>query len=118
MEVVKKVINGVEYEFVNESRGNRSGFVHETRLFKDGRLIGERKVQYYNRTWERYRYQTVMRGLISGLIDSYEEEFKNRWKDKHSVKRLTQAKKEAVLEDLKNNPSKEYIELKELYSIL
>lgn len=118
MENLKKEINGVEYEFVNESRGNRSGFVHESKLFKDGRLIGERKVQYYNRTWECYRYQTVMIGLIRCLIDSYEEKFKNRWKDEHNVKRLTQAKKESMLEDLKNNPPKEYVELKELYSML
>lgn len=118
MEILKKEINGVEYEFVNSSRGNRSGFVHETKLFKDGRLLAENKCQYYNRTWECYRYQSVMKGLIYRLINSCEEKFKNEWKDSHNVKRLTEAKKQAMQEDLENNPPKEYVELKELYSML
>lgn len=118
MEIVKKVINGVEYEFINSTRGNRSGFVHETKLFKDGRLVEENKIQYYNRTWECYRYQSVMKGLVYCLIEACEERFKNRWKREHNVKRLTEAKKQLMLDDLKNNPSEQLAELKELYATL
>lgn len=118
MEIVKKVINGVEFEFINSTRGNRSGFVHETKLFKDGRLVGENKHQYYNRTWECYRYQSVMKGLVSRLIDSFEDDFKEAWKIRNEVKRLTEAKRKAMMEELKNTQSKTYINLKELYSAL
>ena len=116
MEIIKKEVNGKVYEFINSSRGNRSGFVHETQLFKDGRLLGKNKVQYYNRTWECYRYQSVMRGVIYKLLESYKEDFKTIWKNRHNVKRLTETKKQAMMEDLESNLS--YAELKELYSLL
>jgi hypothetical protein len=43
-------------------QGKRWG--HECRLCKDGIEIGNDKTRYYNRTWEAYKYQTVMRGAI------------------------------------------------------
>ena len=45
-EYVKKTVNGNEYLFINSFRGNRSGFVHESKLYKNGRLIGENKSLY------------------------------------------------------------------------
>lgn len=111
-------INGNEYIFVNMFRGNRSGFVHETELMKGNWIIGTNKVQYYNRTWECYTYQTVMKGCVSKLMESAKEEFVTAWKTAHNVKRLTEAKRTAMEEDFKNNMPEDYAELKELYAML
>jgi len=118
MNEVMKIINGNEYIFINVFRGNRSGFVHESELMRNNWIIGKNKVQYYNRTWERYTYQTVMKGLVSMLMESVMEDFKTEWKESHGIKRLTKQKKETMMEDFQNNMPEEYAELKELYSML
>ena len=118
MDITKKSVNGNEYEFVNNFRGNYSGFVHESTLFRNGRMIGQNKIQYYNRTWECYTYQSVMKGLVHELLESCKEAHKNAWKADHGIKRLTEAKRKAMQEDLENNPPVNYAELKELYTML
>ena len=115
---VRKKINGNEYVFINSFRGNRSGFVHETELYKNDYNIGWNKVQYYNRTWESYTYQSVMKGLVSALMESHLDEYKNAWKEEHGIKRLTESKRKIMQEELQKNPPAEYLELKELYAML
>ena len=111
-------INGNEYMFVNVFRENRSGFVHETELLKNNWIYGRNKIQYYNRTWEVYTYQSVMMGCVRQLMEEFIEEFTANWKNKHGIKRLTEAKRKAMMEEFKNNTPVEYAELKELYSML
>ena len=118
MSITKKSINNNEYMFINSWRGNRSGFVHESELYCNDRLIGENKIQYYNRTWESYQYQSVMRGIVYALIDEAKESYKNAWKDAHGIKRLTEAKKKAMQEDFEKNPPKNYGDLAELLTSL
>lgn len=118
MKVVKKIINGNEYEFFNNSRGNYSGFVHETNLFKNGIFLADNKIQYYNRTWEVYTYQSVMKGLVYNLMENLKEKYKNDYKAEHGIKRLTAQKKEQMLENFENDTPVEYAELKELYDSL
>lgn len=118
MTIVKKEINGNEYTFINYSRGNRSGFVHCTELQKNGFVLGNAKVQYYNRTWEVYTFQTVMKRLVGELMESIEESFCTAWKDAHNIKRLTQAKRDEMWEDMRKNPPANYEELTMLYSVL
>lgn len=118
MNVTRKTVNGNEYMFLNAFRGNRSGFVHETELYRNDRLIGYNKIQYYNRTWECYTYQSVMKGCVSALLEDCREAHKNAWKKDHNIKRLTEAKRKEMEEDLENNPPVNYAELKELYKML
>lgn len=115
MATVKHTINGNEYEFINSTRRNRSGFVHETALYKNGEFIGEHKVQYYNRTWESYQYQTVMKGAIRILQDAEFETFKNSWKNQHNVKRLTESKKVEMMQEFTDRKPALYADLQELY---
>lgn len=117
-EFVKKNVNGNEYMFINSFRGNRSGFVHETELYRNDRLIGKNKAQYYNRTWECYTYQSVMKSLVYGLMEDCREAYKNAWKNEHNVKRLTEARKAEMQENFKNDTPKNYVELEALYAML
>ena len=116
MRELTKIINGNEYIFINSCRGNRSGFVHESELLKNNWTIGHNKCQYYNRTWEVYTYQTVMKGLVYNLMENFKESFKESWKKSHGIKRLVESKKKLMIEELENNS--EYAELKALYSAL
>lgn len=111
-----KIINGKEYTFINSSRGNRSGFVHETKLYRDNTLVSDAKIQYYNRTWEVYTFQSVMKKAVGKLIESYETRFTDNWKASHNIKRLTKVKKDEMYEELKTDAY--YLELTELYSVL
>lgn len=118
MDIRREIINGKEYMFVNSFRGNRSGFVHETELFCNDFLIGRNKIQYYNRTWERYTYQSVMIGLVRELMEDCQKAFETAWKNEHCVKRMNEAKRKAMNEDFEANMPKNYVELQELYSRL
>lgn len=55
--------NEKEYTFICAYRSNRSGFVHECELHIGAQTF-ECKAQYYNRTWECYTYQSVMKGAL------------------------------------------------------
>lgn len=118
MSITKKVINNNEYEFVNSSRGNRSGFVHETELYCNDRLIGEYKQQYYNRTWESYTYQTVMKAVTRILLDDAFETFKTMYKRQHNIKRLTKTKEAEMMQNFAENKPALYADLQELYMAL
>ncbi len=113
---IRKVLNG-KYQFVNNWRGNRSGFVHETTFFNEnGYEVGSTKCQYYNRTWECYTYQTVMKRLISELIEQMQNRAIQQYKYTNNKKRLLQATKDLILKDLENN--KTMIEYRKIYKEL
>jgi hypothetical protein len=46
------------------SEKTRYGFRHLAELQYNGREVGHAKACYYNRTWERYQFQTVIFGAI------------------------------------------------------
>ena len=39
----------------------RSGFKHIGKVFYKGYLVHEDKICYYNRTWEQWEYQSILR---------------------------------------------------------
>jgi len=43
----------------------RYGFRHDARLYRDGWLIEKAKACYYNRTWESFEYESVIRDLLT-----------------------------------------------------
>lgn len=104
------------YEFVNENGGNRVGFYHKSTLLKNGYEIAVAKVQYYNRTWECYTYQTSMKKCISNLLEEKKERFINNYKYNNNIKRLTQSRKEQVLKDFEELEGVK--ELNEIYATL
>ena len=118
MSITKKSINNNEYMFINHSRGNRSGFVHETELYQNDKLIGTYKIQYYNRTWECYQFQSVMRGVINILLGEEFEVFKAMYKRQHNIKRLTAKKEAEMMQNFAEYKPALYTDLQELYKTL
>jgi hypothetical protein len=54
-----------EYTVACEWKKTRTGFKHEATLLRNGSEIDKTKVNYYNRTWESYEYETVIKKLLS-----------------------------------------------------
>ena len=96
MTIRKITVNGNEYQFINDSRNTRHGFAHDTTLFKNDVIIGKETAHYLNRTWESYRYQTVMMGCISTIITEKLNDFIADFKAENSVRRLAKAKREEL----------------------
>ena len=99
MEIKKKfTVFGEEYEFINSSRSTRSGFAHDTELYHTNAKghtynLGHSSAHYLNRTWEAYRYQSVMLRRVGQLIDLERDYLLEQWKRKNDVSRMTQKRK-------------------------
>lgn len=64
-------------EVVCDSEKTRYGFRHLATLFIDGKEVEKDKCCYYNRTWERFEFQSVLIGVVNkahkNKIISHEE---------------------------------------------
>lgn len=96
MEHITKTIGNAEFTFYVNSRGNRSGFVHECELWMGNEMIAQENRQYYNRTWESYQYQTVMCSCVSDAIEQAMANIREHEKTARGWKILTQARKNEV----------------------
>lgn len=114
MEIRKIKINEKEFEFVNESRNTRSGFAHDSVLFINGYEEAKHTCHYLNRTWECYRYQTVMVALVSDLIHYRTEYLTRKFKEEKGYEKLTANRKEELKPFLENDSLlKEYKAVKD-----
>lgn len=55
-------VNGKEYSFKCYTTSTRCGFCHTVRSLDYD--VRDTKVSYYNRTWERFDYETALKGMI------------------------------------------------------
>lgn len=46
----------------------RYSWGHYATLFENGHYIGDLKYTYYNRTWESYKYQSIIHGILSKYL--------------------------------------------------
>jgi hypothetical protein len=86
-----KLINEKEFRlgdfvFMCRSENTSYGFRHLCTLFRGSNAVGKSKACYYNRTWERYEFESVLSSALKGsslegdefklvedFIDSYSE---------------------------------------------
>ena len=99
---IRKLKNG--WQFVNNWRSNRSGFVHETTLFNDnGYKVGEYKCQYYNRTWESYTFQSSMRGAIAKVMRYNITRYLENYKYTNNITRFKKGQREELIAEYKES---------------
>ena len=79
-------------EFLNNYGATRNGFYHKSKLYLNGELLSEARASYLNRTWESYRYQSVMKQAVRNAI---ENEISAE-KSKRQIKRLTKSLRETI----------------------
>lgn len=53
-----------DYQAACEWEKTRYGFRHVAVLLHKGQEVGRAKQCYYNRTWERFQYETVLQELV------------------------------------------------------
>ena len=82
-------------EFKNSYGKTRSGFYHKTELYIDSKFILECKLSYLNRTWESYRYQSVMKQALDNALESEILREKNL----KGIKRLTKQLRETIVKE-------------------
>ena len=92
-------IENCKIKFENETWETKTAWGHKSKLFIDDVEIDTNKVVYFNRTWERYSFQTCMIGLVYKLIQDAEKEFISNKKYIYNIKRLRAEIKEEFLEE-------------------
>ena len=60
-------VNGKEISFRCYTTDTRNGFCHTAHYIGWDYDINDTKVSYYNRTWERFEYETVLKSAINKL---------------------------------------------------
>lgn len=102
-----------KYTFQNTSGNTRNGFYHKSTLLKHGYQYAEAKVNYLNRTWESYTFQTSMIRAVEDLIESAKLSIVESYKYNNNLSRVSKAKKEELYAQ-----SAEIAELNELMNQL
>ena len=83
------------FTFVNEAKNTRDGFCHISHLFNEyGREIATGRVNYLNRTWERYEFQTSMKKAVSKALDETIDYLRDVYKIDCQIKRMTKKHQE------------------------
>lgn len=102
-------INGHEYLIHSRTVNSRTGFAHISTLVRDGNEIETKRVNYYNRTWESYQYQTSMRLVVEAAMKRELDSLIDHYKRESGLRRLSAAKKEEL-----SNSTTLMLDLKEL----
>jgi len=63
--IIKKITEDLSVS--GEVYSNSRAWGHEVKAFFRGREVEKNRVRYYNRTWERYTFETAWEGLLSKL---------------------------------------------------
>lgn len=120
MEIRRKNINGNNWQLVNEYWETSYAWGHKTTILRNNYDYGSHKVRYYNRTWERYTYETCMNGAINEIKELELSNYIRRFKEKNGISRFKKGQKEKVIEEFNNTEIgkelqalKDAIELKE-----
>ena len=88
-----------DVRFVCSSRSTRSGFAHDATMFIDDCVAGGATCYYYNRTWERWTYESVCLSAVSAAMSEREAELKDDYKRAHGLSRVA-GKAKADLADM------------------
>lgn len=89
---VEIMVNGAKFDFYNESRNTRNGFAHDTKVYVNGLYSGKTSCFYLNRTWEKYRYQSVMMEWVYKEKQERRALNKAQFLHEHGYQRMTAAR--------------------------
>ena len=102
--IYNKVIDGVKFTLVCETWRIRNSWGHEVTLYRNDTFkVGRVKVRYYNRTWECYQYQSVIKSVIYNAIEDIKAAAKKAFFNLHNYKVMTKKRAAAFLEFLKQD---------------
>ena len=97
-QIWRKEIEGREYSLVARSWSNSRAWGHECALFAGGYEEEHYRIRYYNRTWECYCSQSVIKGCLGKYVEGMEKRAEDIFRDKFNVKRFTKKVRESFSE--------------------
>ena len=93
------------YTIVADTYSTARNWGHKaTLLLNNTYTLATHKITYYNRTWERYEYQSVIKGLLSYYISSLVDDYINDYKQQNSINRLSQKLRQQLTEQAYTTP--------------
>lgn len=87
-------VNGATYIAHCDTVSTRSGFAHVVKLYKNDYPIMNNRVNYLNRTWECYQYQTAIMGCFYELKNQLLDRLKRDFMDSKEYKKMTPKRRE------------------------
>lgn len=105
----------IKYKNINmllDTKSNHYGFIHTAIIFFQNCEKEKTAIQYYNRTWEVFDYETVINKLINIELEKIYNNYKETYKKENNIKRINKESEKAIKNLCKN--SKYYMELKGL----
>ena len=89
--------DGKNYEARCTSRSTRNGFAHDCTVRDENyNDITEATCHYLNRTWECYRFESVLHKAISQIAEQKEERTVEQWKQENGKTRISAKKRDEL----------------------
>lgn len=96
------MVNGQPLSITCDKTYTRDGFCHHAFLYGCGFYHEHTRVKYYNRTWERFTYESVLRAAVRKLPKQYRAPLEL---EIDTIATDTAAKADAFLQAFKRNYS-------------
>lgn len=91
-----------EFKIVAYLYDTRSSWGHKAELIENNNYtLNTYKIRYYNRTWESYQYQSVIKAVLSTYMQQIIDEFINDYKETYNYKRLSSTMREYLTDQAK-----------------
>ena len=100
-----------EFKIVAYSYETRNSWGHKAELIRNNDYtLNTYKIRYYNRTWEYYEYQSVIKSVLNDYIDYLIKDYINDYKTQNNITRLKTTLKEELIRQAKMTPLVEKLE--------
>lgn len=107
-EMLNYTIDGMPCTFVCSSRNTRHGFAHDALLLIDGCEQGSDTAHYLNRTWECFRYQSVIGSIVRAHVREERERIRAEWMRSRGYERMTAKRREEYEADQPTDDALEF----------
>lgn len=71
---MEKFVLSKKYTIECDWKKTRNAFKHTAKLFRNDYVIYETKICYLNRTWEAFKYQSILQKVIKNCFEGKERE--------------------------------------------
>lgn len=110
MSMKKMSIDGHDIIFFNETWETYRAWGHKTTFYLDNIELNSAKCRYYNRTWECYQYQSIMKSCVYAYMEKIENMFLQDYKNSNGIKRFSKKSKEDAIAEMRKNTRYELLE--------
>ena len=93
-----------EFKIVAYTYETPSSWGHKAELIRNNDYtLNTYKIRYYNRTWECYQYQSVIKSVISDYLNYLLNEYVDDYKADNNIKRLKKSIRDELVKQCKES---------------